>query len=307
MPRRGAALPVTLLTCLALLACDPPPGAPAADYVQSIEEHRRDRERRLQSEDGWLTLVGLFWLDEGEHAFGSDPQNPIVFPPGSSPPVAGRLIYDGTDVTLVAEDGAGLTVNGEPVTRRVLADDTQDPTDIVELGRLRFSVIRRGSSRGVRVKDPESPVRTGFGGLRYFPIDPAFRVRGRFSAHAEPRPYAVPTVLGTPSDMLVPGVVEFKLGGKQHKLLPLVNGPEDTEFFFIIKDLTSGKDTYPAGRYLYADLEDGEVEIDFNKAYNPPCAFTPYATCPLPPRENWLDIGIEAGEMDYGDHARAGD
>jgi uncharacterized protein (DUF1684 family) len=294
-------LALTFALASPLAGCRAPaPSERAAEYSKEIEEHRADREERLRSEEGWLTLVGLFWLQHGENAFGSDPGNAIVLPQGSAPGRAGSFVYDGTRVLLVAEPGAGVTLDGQPVTRKELQDDTAESPDRLRLGRIRLHVIQRDGSHAIRAKDPESPVRTRFKGLDYFPIDPGYRIVGRFEPYADPREIRVPTVVGTAADMLVPGVVEFSVGGTPLTLHPLVGEPSETEFFFVFKDLTSGRETYAAGRYLYADLEDGQVVLDFNKAYNPPCVFTPFATCPLPPKENRLGLRIEAGEKVHG-------
>jgi uncharacterized protein (DUF1684 family) len=269
-------------------------------YVQSIEAYRRDREQRLRGNDGWLTLVGLFWLESGKTAFGADRTLPIALPAG--PPKAGTLELAGDTVRLRAEPGVALSVGGKAVTDRVLADDAAGKPDIVELDRLRFHVIRRGDRFGVRVKDPQAPTRKNFRGLTYYPVDPAWRVVARFERYESPRPVEVATVAGVVEKMTIPGKLTFELGGANRTLEPLLERPYDTELFLIFRDTTSGSETYGAGRYLYATVEGSTAVIDFNRAYNPPCAFTPYATCPLPPRGNRLDVPIRAGEKRYGDH-----
>jgi len=165
-------------------------------------------------------------------------------------------------------------------------------------------VIKRGDRIGVRVRDPKSPVRTGFKGLEYFAADPAYKVTAEFVPYEKPRKMPVPTVIGTVEEMDAPGRVRFVIAGKELWLDPVVEDPKEPSLFFIFKDETSGRETYPAGRFLYADMpKDGKVVLDFNKAYNPPCAFTPYATCPLPPKRNALPVRIEAGEKKYADHS----
>ena len=287
------------LAGLAILAL-PAMGSEVDDYVRSIEAYRRDREQRLRAEDGWLTLVGLFWLEPGKTAFGSERALPVVLPAG--PPKAGTLELAGETVRLRAEPGVDLAVGGEKTADRVLADDAGGEPDVVELDRLRFHVIRRGDRFGVRVRDPQAPSRAHFAGLTYYPIDPAFRVVARFEPYEPPRPVEVATVAGVVEKMLVPGRLTFDLGGASRSLEPLVDEAGEKELFLIFRDATSEKETYGAGRYVYATLEGSTAVVDFNRAYNPPCAFTPYATCPLPLRGNRLDVPIRAGEKRYGDH-----
>ena len=180
----------------------------------------------------------------------------------------------------------------------MLRDDTEKDTDVLELGRVRFHVIRRGDRFGVRVKDPEHKRLKSFEGLEYFPIDATYRIDADFTPHDEPKQMNILSVIGTSTEMTSPGLVEFSLHGKRLSLEPLVDDPADTDLWFIFKDQTSGKETY-GFRYLSGTLKDGKVDLDFNRAYNPPCAFSPYATCPLPPKENRLEARIESGEKIY--------
>ena len=295
---------LTIPTLAAILGAGPAPAAPAAEesaaaHVQQVEDYRASREERLRSGNGWLTLVGLFWLESGENRFGSNPENPIVFPEGSAPAVAGTLLYDGETVRLVPAPDSGITIEGEPAGERRLVDDNEEGTDLLKVGRLTFYIVRRDGRHAVRVKDPESPARANFRGLAYFPIDVGYRVEGTLRPYDRLREVQVPTVVGTPQKMLAPGMIEFELAGEKLSLQPLISEPGETELFIILKDRTSGDETYGAGRYLYATLEGDRVVLDFNKAYNPPCVFTPFATCPLPPRENHLAVRVEAGEKTY--------
>lgn len=274
--------------------------APEAEYRSEIEDYRRDREARLRAPDGWLTLVGLFWLEPGANDFGSDPALRIVLPAG--PPRAGSLVLEGASVRLVPFAGVEMTVRGEKIADRVLRDDSGDDPDVVELGRLRFHVLRRGERFALRVKDPESPTRLGFSGLDYYPVDSTYRVTARFEPYDAPREVGVATSAGAVEKMLVPGRLVFGLAGAERSLEPLIYKAGETRLFLIFRDETSGTETYGAGRYLYATLENGRAVVDFNRAYNPPCAFTPYATCPLPPRGNRLGTAVRAGEKRYGDH-----
>jgi uncharacterized protein (DUF1684 family) len=275
-----------------------PREAADAAYAEAITEFRAAREERLRSPSGWLTLVGLHWLRPGENLMGSDPDNPIVLPAEGVPAWAGTLVLEGESVTLRAAPGAEFNLGDETVTERQLRDDMTDEPDVVSVGRLTFHILRRGDRFGVRVKDPEHPRLKEFRGLTFYPLNPDYRFDAVFKPYDEPREVEVTTVLGTSTTLLAPGRVEFTLDGRIHTLQPLVSEPGETELWLIFKDQTSGKETY-GFRYMYADLADGRVDLDFNRAYNPPCAFSPYATCPLPPRENRLEVRIEAGELAY--------
>ena len=272
-----------------------------SQYIEEIESSRAEREERVQKEGGWLTVAGLFWLEPGENRFGSDPDNPIVLTGDDVPAWAGSLfLADGT-VRLKTAPGATVRIQDEPVTERVLRNDNEEDTDVMQLGRLTFRVIKRQEKIGVRVKDPQHSNRKNFHGLDYFPVDLAWRLDAAFERFDEPREISISNVVGTTSNLLATGEVVFELDGERRSLLPLVGDPEDTELWLIFQDRTSGKETY-GFRYLYAELKDGRVDLDFNRTYNPPCAFTPYATCPLPPRENRIDARIEAGEKIYAHH-----
>jgi uncharacterized protein (DUF1684 family) len=290
------------VTLLLLVSCAAPVEPPERtdEWAASIAQFRAEREEGLRSDNGWLTLAGLHWLRPGENRMGSDPDNPVVLSADGVPAWAGTLVLEDDTVTLRAAPGAEITLGDAPVEERVLRDDAEGQPDVLTVGRLRFHIIRRGDRFGVRVKDPEHPRLKAFRGLATFPLDPRFRFDAAFEPFDEPREVEITTVIGTRVTMLAPGRVTFTLDGRSHSLLPFVSEPGETELWFIFKDETSGKETY-GFRYLYADLADGRVDLDFNKAYNPPCAFTPFATCPLPPRENRIDARIEAGERAY-DH-----
>jgi hypothetical protein len=253
-------------------------------YQTEIARWRHDRETRLQADNGWLTVAGLFWLHAGANSFGKDPASEIALPDG--PAHAGVFTFDGHRVT--------VAMNG--TTREVTPDS---PTDAVKVGRLNLFVIKRSDRYGIRLKDPESQYRREFHGLDYFPASEAWRVTARWVA--APKTIPVLNVLGQTEPSECPGFAEFELGGKHLRLYPILEEPDAKQLFYIFRDETAGKETYGAGRFLYSDLpRDGRVVLDFNKAYNPPCSFTPYATCPLPPPENRLAVRIEAGEKKYG-------
>jgi uncharacterized protein (DUF1684 family) len=234
-----------------------------------------------------------------------------VLPAHSSPAQAGAFVLEGGRVRVEVRPGVVVTLEGQPVTRQALRSDAGGAKpDVLALGALTLQIIDRGGRLGVRVKDMKSPVRAGFKGLRYFPIDPRYRAVARFVPHDKPVTLNVPTVLGTVERMPSPGYVSFELPAARARdgapappplRLDAVIEPGETLLFFIFRDATAGKTTYGAGRFLYADPPvDGEVILDFNRAYSPPCAFTPYATCPLPPQQNQLPVFVEAGEMFAG-------
>lgn len=271
------ALKLTILLLAGLAA------AAVSAYQSQIEEWRRAREAALKADGGWLSVAGLFWLHEGPNRLGADASNDVALPDG--PAHAGRFELHGGKVTAVV-DGA---------TRAVAPDSA----DVVHVGRLSLFVIQRGDKVGIRLKDPDSEYRRNFHGLEYFPADEQFRVTARFVS--EPRKIPILNVLGQTDPEECPGYVVFRLRGQELRLYPVLEEPGAKELFYIFRDQTAGKETYGAGRFLYSDLpKDGQVTLDFNKAYNPPCAFTPYATCPLPPKENHLAMRIEAGEKKYG-------
>jgi uncharacterized protein (DUF1684 family) len=280
-----------------------PAAVPDDAHRREVEEWRAQREARLRGDEGWLTVAGLFWLKEGENVFGSDGKAEVVLPAHSSPQRAGVLELHGGKVTVKAAPGVPLTLDGKPVDKKELRDDVPGPPDVLSLGALRFFVIERSGRYAIRLRDLKSPARAAFAGVRWFPIKKEYRVVGRFIPHRSPRKLAVPNVLGMVEEMESPGAVEFTLAGQKLRLEPVYEEPNAKELFYIFRDRTAGHETYGAGRFFYTDLpKDGQVIIDFNKAYTPPCAFTRFATCPLPPRQNQLPVRIEAGELNDGNH-----
>jgi uncharacterized protein (DUF1684 family) len=227
----------------------------------------------------------------------------VFLPDPSVPDIAGLLVV-GPDSEVIAfcEEGAGVEINGEPLTETVLKTDADGKPDVITAGRIQFYVIDRDGRLGARVKDPEAPTRRDFEGISYFPTDPSFKVEATFEPYGEAREVAIPTVLGTDTTMLAFGVLHFAIDGQDLTLEPYAGSAEDETLFLIFRDQTSGETSYGAGRFLSADApgDDGTTVLDFNRAVNPPCAFTPYATCPLPPPQNILDVPIEAGEMYSG-------
>jgi hypothetical protein len=269
------------------------PAVDAAKHDQEIAQWQTDRAERLKKEDSWLTLVGLFWLEEG--------QNVVTLPTGQTL----RLVRAGQ--TLALDGAPEMTVDQKPVSGRVELRTDADPNGatIVQMGSIRFNAIKRGERIGLRVKDAQAPTRTHFAGLEYFATDASYRVEARLEPYNPMKKIPIDDVTGMRSDADSPGALVFTLQGKEYRLDPILEEGSE-ELFIIFRDLTSKDETYPAGRYVYAPKPgaDGKTVIDFNKAYNPPCAFTPFATCPLPPPQNRLDVRIEAGEKRYaGGHA----
>jgi hypothetical protein len=294
---------LTILTVLGALVAAPTVADEA--YRAEVQEWRDQREARLKADGGWLTLAGLFWLKEGPNRFGTHPASDIVLPEGSAPARAGSFNFVAGRTTLNLASGVAGTIDGQAITGpRSMRPDTSGEPDVLELGSLTMYVIERGGRFGIRVKDKNSPVRRDFSGLSWFPIDEAYRVEARWVSYPVPRPLTVPNVLGETTTMPSPGHAEFELHGEAVRLEGVLEDPQSLELFFILRDRTSGESTYGSGRFLYSDLpRQGRVVLDFNKAYNPPCAFTPYATCPLPPKQNWLPVAVRAGEKAYGGRA----
>lgn len=287
--------------------------APQEEKVSSAE-HRRDveawkqtRHQRLSAPDGWLSLVGLEWLEEGRNRLGSAPEAEVRFP-AKAPPLLGTIVRRGETLTLEPAPGVELSADGEAVRApRPLASDAQgEPTELRH-GSFLFYVIARGDRWAVRIKDSESPVRTSFTGLEYYPLRPEWRIDARLEPAPPGTTVAVPNILGTIDDSPSPGVVVFEHGGREHRLVAIDEG--DGRLFLVFGDATNGKGTYGGGRFVYADPPPAgstRVVVDFNKAYNPPCVFTPYATCPLPPRSNRLPFPLEAGEKLWAGYEHPG-
>lgn len=269
------------------------------DYTASIEKWRAESEAKLKSDTGWLTVSGLFWLKEGRNTFGSAPGNDLLLP-ASVPARAGVFIRTGKTIGVEFNPGVAVTLRGKQVTKvAALVNDEKAAEDILVLGKVSLFVIDRGTKIGIRMRDLDSQFRREFTHKTWFPVRPEYRVVAQFIPQPE-RVVRIPNIVNELEEHPVIGVTEFTLKGVTYRLEPVVDG---NQLFFIFKDKTAGKETYAAGRYLYTDLpKDGQVVIDFNKVYNPPCVFTPYATCPLPLKHNQLPIPIPAGELKYDGH-----
>jgi len=288
-----------------LIGCASPPPEVDPDYRAEIEAWRASRLERLTAEDGWLTLVGLHWIEPGISRFGADANNEIPIAVNGVPGFAGTVEVgeDGTIALRASGDGE-VTVNGEVTVESLLSTDVGGRPDVVGTGRANFHIINRNGKLAARVKDPDAPSRRSFEGIDYFAIDDNYRVTARLEQYPIPKEVKIPTVVGTPTIMLAPGLLHFRVNGEDLTLEPYVGTPESATYFLIFRDRTSGDSTYGAGRFLSASAvgDESTTVLDFNLAYNPPCAFTPYATCPLPTPQNSLSIPIEAGEKYSKDH-----
>ncbi len=288
-------LRITILLLLAAI-CAPLLARAQVDavYQREVEKFRAEEIKDLKS--NWLVLAGLFWLKPGANSFGTAPSNPIVLPEGTAPAKAGVFELNGDEVTLKMEPGSAAIIDNQPVMTAKLTSDASGKPTVVALGRLRMHVIKRGERVGIRLKDLQNPALRNFTSLHFYPLDTAYRITATWVPSDGKRTVEVPNVLGDVTAETVPGEARFTVNGQQLKLTALGGDPAKG-LFFVFSDPTSKTETYPAGRFLEADaVQDGKVVLDFNKAYNPPCAVTPYATCPIAPKENRLAVAIPAGE-----------
>ena len=274
-----------------------------AAYRGSVEKWRAEREAGLRSDGGWLSVAGLFWLHNGANRFGSDLSNGIVLPAHSAPAEAGTFeFHDGRTVVRVNR-GVVMMVAGKRVETATLRADSDpafdEKTDQITLGDLTLYIHASGSRYAVRLLDKDSRLRKMFTGLRWFPVDPSYRVVADYVAYPKPKTVEVENIMGDFTPTEIPGYVSFRLHGQVLRLDVESNSPEPG-LSITFRDLTSGKETYGAARFLVTDNpKDGKVVLDFNEAYNPPCAYNPYTTCPLPTPANRLRVRIAAGEMTY--------
>jgi len=300
MLRFRIALLMAILSLPLIASAQATAGHVDAAYQREVEKFRAEEIKDLKS--NWLLLAGLFWLKPGVNAFGTASSNSIVLPPGTAPAKAGVFELNGDEVTLKMEAGAAATIDGQSLMTAKLQADTSGKPTVVALGRLRMHVIKRGERVGIRLKDLQNPALRNFTALHFYPIDTACRVTGTWVPSDGKRTIDVPNVLGDVTQETIPGEVRFELNGQKLTLTAL-GGDATKGLFFVFSDTTSKTETYPAGRFLETDaVKDGTVVLDFNLAYNPPCAVTPYATCPIAPKENRLAVAIPAGEK--FDHSR---
>jgi uncharacterized protein (DUF1684 family) len=269
----------------------------------AFDQWRTQRAARLRSEDGWLTLVGLFWFKEGNNTFGRDSGNTLVLDDATAPAHIGSFNRDGRTIRFTAAPGVRVNCEGKPVTSIDMQPDSARHPTLLEVGPLSFFAITRSNKIGLRVRDSNSPARTGFKGLEYFSPTREWVVNARFDPYLPYKRISIVNVLGMRESMQSPGAIVFEKDGKQYRLDTVLEDPGDKELFIMFADTTTGHETYGAGRFMYVPLpEDGRVVVDFNRAYNPPCAFSDFATCPLPPTQNRLALRVDAGEKKYAGH-----
>lgn len=264
---------------------------------------RAEREKILLADNGWFTVAGLHFLNPGENKFGSDPLNDIVLEFADVPKQAGVITMNGNQVTIKAADGQTLTYNGKPAKEGALRLAGADrPADLITYKSTSFFLHFSGPRLAIRVRDQNAPLRKNFSGLKWYAANPAYKVTGQFTPLDKPKVVQAPTILGDLEPFTVPGTVSVTIGGKTANMEAWKSGDR---LWFVFRDLTSADTTYPSARFLYTDAPDasGKVVMDFNRAQNPPCAYNPWTTCPLPPSSNKLAVRIAAGEKRY--HAEA--
>lgn len=288
----------TLILLLSTAGSSVPAAVPDG-YEADVQRWREERVARLQQPQGWLSLVGLHWLEPGRHSAGRADDNDLVLRTG--PERLGHFDFDGERVRFAPAEGSGASIAGAPVDAPVdLAPDTSGAGQVLELdgGEASLQVIERGGRYALRVRDARAATRRGFVGIDNYGIDAFWRFEARFEPHADDKTIDIANVIGQLQPMKNPGAVVFERDGQTYRIEAVDEG--DGELFLIFADRTNGKETYGAGRFLYAAAPvDGRTVVDFNKAYNPPCAFNAYSTCPLPPPENRLDLVVSAGEKKY--------
>ncbi|MBS3944111.1 MAG: DUF1684 domain-containing protein [Melioribacter sp.] len=270
-------------------------------YVAEIKEWHSKRIENLKKENGWLNLAGLFWLKEGENKFGSDKSNDLIFPENKSPKFMGSFILKDSIVILKVNSGVEVFLdNCEEVKEMELKHDLQKGTTILDHGSLRWNLIKRGDRYGIRLRDLDAQLVKNFTGVDTYPVNEDWRLEAEFEPYNPPKEIEIPTVIGTIEKEKSPGSLVFKKDGNQYRLDVTDSG---NSYFVIFADRTNSKETYGAGRFLSVNKADstGRIYIDFNKAYNPPCAFTKFATCPLPPQQNFLKLEVTAGEKNFGE------
>ena len=299
----------------AMLAQSLVPGSDAQDkdergsWQRDLLAWRAQRATGLQAPDGWPSLIALGWLREGDNSFGTAEDSRVQITAKAPPHIAIVRLGKGGLRLLPPAEGfpKDLLVDGQPAREQDLFADDADKPSKLTISTLTILVIHRDDQFALRIKDLQAPTRAGFHGLRWYAPNAAYRVHARWIPYSPPKVLDIPTVLGTTTHLPAPGAAEFTLDGRVLRLEPVLEDPKSTELFFILRDATSKTTTYGAGRFLYTELPDhgvsqpGEVWIDFNRLVNPPCAFTPYATCPLPPAQNRLSVSIPAGEQRYHD------
>ncbi|MCK5029010.1 MAG: DUF1684 domain-containing protein [Bacteroidales bacterium] len=288
---------ITLLVFIGLFACKSNQESfNEEDYIKSVQEWQVKRLENLKSENGWLNLVGLHWLKEGQNPFGSNEANNIIFPE-KAPDFIGTIILFRGNLSISVNEDIEVFINDSLIKEHGINTDTENNTTMFKMGSFKWHIIKRGERYGIRLRDLENPLSDQITEIPSFPVNPEWRIEAKFKKFDTAKRIAIPNVLGETEYESCYGLLNFKVEGKEYSLMPLGDG-ETGGLFIIFADDTSAEETYGAGRFLSVEKPDknGKTYIDFNKATNPPCAFTDFATCPLPPKENVLPIKILAGE-----------
>lgn len=273
------------------------------NYKAEIDTWHAKRETTLKSETGWLTVSGLYWLDEGENTFGAGKENKIKFPEGKAEFQMGSFILLNDEVRLTILPNIEVKRNDTIFNTGIIFNkDIEEQSVILSYKKLRWFIIKRGNKYGVRLRDLDSDARQHFTHIDRFPVSEAWQIKAKFEAPTNKKTIAIHDVIGNTTETTFGGTLKFEYGGKTYALDATLEDEDD--LFIVFGDYTNGNKTYGAGRFLYAKkpIEGNDVILDFNKAYNPPCAFTDFATCPLPPDQNKLPFEILAGELKYGNH-----
>ncbi len=274
------------------------------EHTEQEIEYRRKREEWMRSPQSPLALGGLFWLKPGTNTFGTDPINDIVLPMRSAPARVGHFLVSGKRVEVQVDNpSVDIYLSNQKIQKHELSSDADGrQADLLQLNNLRIKIIKRGDRMAMRLIDLKNPRLLKFNRLNFYKIDLSYRVEGKFVAYYPPKRIEVVSIVGQVEEMECPGVVHFKLGGRNLSLEPVYETPQAKQLYFMFKDATNGTDTYEGGRYLYSDLPRGDhVILNFNQAHNPYCAYNAYSTCQIPPRQNWLKVSIAAGEKKYRD------
>lgn len=282
-----------MLLMLALCSGD------ATDAFETAEKTwRAERNAKMKEETSWFAVIGLYWLKDGENTFGSAPGRDLLLPRHATVNEAGSFFLESGKLRYVMARGQRAVIDGKTANEGPL-----EQGQTLAHNHLRINLIERGGKLALRVRDLRTPNFTSFAGLNFFDIDPSFAVEAQFVPFETPRKLAIDTVINVPTEMIAPGELRFTLKGQELTLLATLETAEDDSFFIMFKDKTTGDSTYGGGRFIYVPRPvDGKTTINFNRATTPPCNYTNFATCPIPPKDNHLPIAIEAGEKTYKDH-----
>lgn len=265
------------------------------NYLEELEAYYATRLTSLTNEQGWMRLAGMYWLEEGESTFGSSPENDVVFPEGFISARTGKFILEGDSVRMLILDGTEVFVEDQKVTDKIIFTESEAP--VINHGHLNWVVIKRGDLIGIRLYNAFNPEVDDFEGFERYPVSHDFNLLARFVLHPQPQTVRIINILDQEEDVNSPGILEFEIEGQVYSLIGLE--ASNNRMFVIFGDRTNRTETYQAGRFIYVDIPQGNEKttiLDFNRAYNPPCSYSPYTTCQLPPPQNQLPIEIRAGE-----------